>query len=478
VIADRYRLGDVLGRSLMSEVRRGQDMRLRRPVAIKLLRDNGDPRSVARFEREAQILARLHHPNIVVVFDTGVDAQERFIVMELIEGPTLRQVLDEGGRVGIERASEIAGALASALAFAHAHDIVHRDVKPSNVLLLSGGGVKLVDVGIARLLSAEALTLTMNALGTARYMSPEQARGEPLDGRSDVYSLGCVLFEMLAGRTPFDGTPVALSYAHTQTPAPRLRSVDPAVPPALDDLVSAMLEKDPADRPQTGDDVRRALASIAQTAAAETTKTSILESTQIGAAETVETPAVQTVPPGEAVRFPPAPPARPPTAERGSEGAKAWPAVIGAVAGVVAVIVLITLLTADSHAGRTTASARSQHPSASPAATQASPLETASPTIGHATPEAAASALLAAVDAGMEAGEITDHFGNDIRHGIDEVLREMDKEEDVDKALEKVDEIQSKLSEAIEKGEITSSRASTIDSALVELAAALEAEAD
>ena len=255
----------------MSEVRRGEDVLLRRPVAIKLLRDHVEPRSVARFEQEAQILARLQHPNVVIVFDTGVDGDDRFIVMELVEGPTLRELLDTQGRLPPERAGAIASELASALGFAHGQGVIHRDVKPSNVLLPPDGGVKLADMGIARLLSPEALTATLSVRGTARYISPEQARGDRVDGRADLYSLGCVLFEMLTGRTPFEGNLAALSYAHTHTPAPRVRSIDPAVPAAMDELVAALLQKDPADRPQTGDDMRTALdAAVTQAAATQT----------------------------------------------------------------------------------------------------------------------------------------------------------------------------------------------------------------
>jgi hypothetical protein len=266
LIGGRYRLGDVLGRSLMSEVRRGEDVLLRRPVAIKLLRDQGDPRSVARFQQEAQILARLQHPNVVTVFDTGVDGGDRFIVMELVDGPTLRALLDEEGRLAPERAAEIARCLALALGFAQGHHVVHRDVKPSNVLLPHGGGLKLADMGIARLLSPEALTATMNVRGTALYISPEQARGDRVDGRADLYSLGCVLFEMLTGRTPFVGPLATLSYAHMHTPAPRVRRIDPTVPAAMDELVAALLAKDPAHRPQTGDEVRTSLEAAARQA--------------------------------------------------------------------------------------------------------------------------------------------------------------------------------------------------------------------
>ena len=151
----------------MSEVRRGEDTLLERPIAVKLLLDYGDPRSVARFQQEAQILARLHHPNVISVFDTGVDGGDRFIVMELVEGPTLRELLDTEGPLAPERAGEIASRLASALGFAHGKAVIHRDVKPSNVLLPPDGGVKLADMGIARLLSPEALTATLSVRGTA-----------------------------------------------------------------------------------------------------------------------------------------------------------------------------------------------------------------------------------------------------------------------------------------------------------------------
>jgi serine/threonine-protein kinase len=470
LIGARYRLGEVLGRSLMSEVRRGEDVRLKRSVAIKLLRGDGDPRSIARFEQEAQILARLHHPNIVVVFDTGIDGHNRFIVMELVEGPSLRELLDNDGPLALERASEITSDVASALAFAHDRGIVHRDVKPSNVLLRDDGGVKLVDMGIARLLSQEALTLTLNVLGTARYMSPEQARGDRLDGRSDIYSLGCVLFEMLSGRTPFEGAPVALSYAHVNTPAPRVRSFNPAVPVSMDELVAAMLEKDPAHRPQTAEGLQSSLAAgMEQDAFAPT---AVMERLPM----TLTTPI-----------------ARPPAGGRRRAGPKAWPTVVIGVCGL-AMLVLIALLAGGGPDGRANASRRSPHPSSSPAMQQPSPVESsppASPQPPPASPqpspvetsspepqppslEEAAAVVLDTVGEGIETGEITGHFDHEIRHTIDEILRETDKGEDVDKSLEEIDELHEKVSAALEKGEITSAdRASAIDDALLRFADAL-----
>jgi eukaryotic-like serine/threonine-protein kinase len=439
----------------MSEVHRGEDVVLERPVAIKLLLDHGDPRSVARFEQEAQILARLQHPNVITVFDTGVDGGDRFIVMELVEGPTLRELLDAEGRLTPERAGEIASPLASALGFAHAKAVIHRDVKPSNVLLPPDGGVKLADMGIARLLSPEALTATLSVRGTAGYISPEQVRGDRVDARADLYSLGCVLFEMLAGRTPFEGNLAALSYAHTHTPAPRVRSINPDVPAAMDELVAAMLEKDPAKRPSTGEEVQKSLAAAMR-----------------------QDPVVPTEV-TERMQRPPSPLPRQPAGGRRRPGPKAWQAAAVAVSGL-AVLLFIALLASREPEGRTDASGPSLQLSSSPATQRPSPspspspVETSSPTPEQPSPQEAAAVVLDTVGVGIETGEITDHFDHDIRHTIDEILRDADKGEDVDRLLEKVNDLRAKVSEALEKGEITSAgRASAIDEALLTFAEAL-----
>jgi serine/threonine protein kinase len=436
----------------MSEVHRGEDVLLGRAVAIKLLLDSGDPRSVARFQQEAQILARLQHPNVITVFDSGVDGGDRFIVMELVEGPTLRELLDAEGRLTPERAGEIASRLASALGFAHGKAVIHRDVKPSNVLLPPDGGVKLADMGIARLLSPEALTATLSVRGTAAYISPEQVRGDRVDARADLYSLGCVLFEMLTGRTPFEGDLAALSYAHTHTPAPRVRSINPDVPAAMDELVAAMLEKDPDQRPPNGEEVQRSLAAAMSQDAFEPT-------------------AVM-----EPVQPPPSPMPRPPAGWRRRPRPKAWPIVI-AVSGL-ATLLVIALLASREPDGRTDASGPSRQLSSSPATQQPSPspspVETSSAAPEQPSPQEAAAIVLDTVSAGIETGEITDHFDHDIRHTIDEILRDAGKGEDVDGLLEKVDDLRRKVSEALEKGEITSAdRASAIDESLLKFAEAL-----
>jgi serine/threonine protein kinase len=426
----------------MSEIHRGDDVLLQRPVAIKLLREDGDPRSIARFRQEAQILARLHHPNVVTVFDTGVDGGEGFIVMELVEGPTLRELLDREGRLAPERAAEIASALASALGFAHGHGVIHRDMKPENVLFMPDGRVKLADMGIARLLSPEALTATLTLRGTPRYISPEQARGDPVDSRADLYSLGCVLFEMLTGRTPFEGNLAALSYAHVNTPAPRVRSIDPAVPAGMDELVAAMLEKDPADRPQTGNDVQTSLDAAMRHAAVTQTA------------------------PMEAVRS--APTRRLPVGDRVKPRRSVWPKVVIPL-GLLAFIVLIALLARMGSDGRTNAAQPSTPGGGSPSTEQLPPQETAG-----LSPQEAVGLVFETVSDGVEAGEVTDDISKDIRHEIDEILRDLDKDGDLEKLLDKLGELREKVSEALDKGEITSAaRASAIDDALVGFAEAL-----
>jgi serine/threonine protein kinase len=431
----------------MSEIRRGDDVLLQRPVAIKLLREDGDPRSIARFKQEAQILARLHHPNVVAVFDTGVDGGEGFIVMELVEGPTLRELLDREGRLPPERAAEIASALASALGFAHEHGVIHRDLKPANVLFMPDGRVKLADMGIARLLSPEALTATLTLRGTPRYVSPEQARGDQVDSRADLYSLGCVLFEMLTGRTPFEGNLAALSYAHVHTPAPRVRSIDRAVPAGMDELVAAMLEKDPADRPQTADDVRTSLdAAMRHFAVTQTAQ-------------------MEAAPPDPTRRLPVGD-LRPRPSVRPRRSVWAWVVI---PLGLLALIGVIALLARTGSDDRTNAAQPSTPAAGSPTTEQSPPEEPAG-----LSPEEAGGLVFQTVSDGVQAGEITDHASRDIGHEMDEILRELDKDGDVEKVVEKLGELRQKVSEAFEKGEITSAaRASAIDDALLGFAEAV-----
>ncbi|MEV7597991.1 protein kinase [Kitasatospora sp. NPDC089797] len=260
----RYELVEILGVGGMATVWRGLDRVLGRQVAVKVL--NGgladDPRFAERFSREAQHAAMLVHPRIVMVFDSGVDQGTPFIVMELVHGRSLAAVLAQQPQLPVERAVGIAAAVCEALAVAHAAELVHRDIKPGNIMITDDGGVKVVDFGIARAGSSNNLTQTASVLGTAAYLSPEQATASALDGRTDLYAVGCVLTEMLTGETPFTAeTPVAIAFKHVseQPLPPSVRR--PGLPPALDAVVLRLLAKNPAHRPADATAARAELLS-------------------------------------------------------------------------------------------------------------------------------------------------------------------------------------------------------------------------
>ena len=278
-LGDRYQVGELLGRGGMAEVHEGRDLRLGRRVAIKILKPElaRDPSFLARFRREAQSAAALNHPNVVAVYDTGEDTLGEgpsatvvpFIVMELVEGITLKELLHSGNKLVPERALEITTGILAALDYSHRHGIIHRDIKPGNVMLTTTGTVKVMDFGIARATAdaGHTGTSTSTVLGTAAYLSPEQAQGRPVDARSDLYSTGVVLFELLTRRTPFVGdAPVAIAFAHVNEDPPAPSSIDPTVPVALDPLVLRALAKDPAQRYQSAvefrADVERAIAGV------------------------------------------------------------------------------------------------------------------------------------------------------------------------------------------------------------------------
>ncbi|SDQ22778.1 Stk1 family PASTA domain-containing Ser/Thr kinase [Quadrisphaera sp. DSM 44207] len=264
MLGNRYEVGHVLGRGGMAEVHLGRDTRLGRRVAIKMLRADlaRDPVFQARFRREAQSAAGLNHPSIVAVYDTGQDVfvesggaevQLPYIVMEHLEGRTVRDLLVEsgGGGIGTERAVDITAGVLTALDYSHRRGIVHRDIKPANVMITPTGDVKVMDFGIARAVADTSATMTQTSavIGTAQYLSPEQARGETVDARTDLYSTGCLLYELLTGRPPFVGeSPVSVAYQHVRE-VPRPPSAhNPAVDEALDRVVLKALAKDREDR--------------------------------------------------------------------------------------------------------------------------------------------------------------------------------------------------------------------------------------
>src|SRR5690625_825157 len=258
LLAGRYEVGELIGRGGMAEVHVGRDVRLGRTVAIKILREDlaRDPSFQTRFRREAQSSAALNHPSIVAVYDTGEDVSTSangsavnvpFIVMEYVEGHTVRDILRQGNPVPIDEAIEITIGVLSALEYSHQAGIVHRDIKPGNVMITPQGAVKVMDFGIARALadSAATMTQTQAVIGTAQYLSPEQARGEQVDTRSDLYSTGCLLFELLTGQPPCQGdSPVAVAYQHVREQPQRPSAIAGDIPDALDRITLMALAKD------------------------------------------------------------------------------------------------------------------------------------------------------------------------------------------------------------------------------------------
>ncbi|MEW6969539.1 Stk1 family PASTA domain-containing Ser/Thr kinase [Trueperella pyogenes] len=270
ILGDRYEVGDLIGRGGMAQVHLGYDTRLSRTVAVKVLRTDHaqDPTFIARFRREAQSAAALNHPSIVAVYDTGEETVTSeagrtlslpYIVMEYVKGRTVSQLLSNGDALPIEEAVQIVVGILSALEYSHREGIVHRDIKPGNIMLTPDGKVKVMDFGIARAIadSSATMTQTNSVVGTAQYLSPEQARGEVVDARSDLYSTGCVLFELLTGQPPFRGdSAVAVAYQHVSQLPPAPTSIAPDIPEALDRVVTKSLAKRREDRYQSAAQMR------------------------------------------------------------------------------------------------------------------------------------------------------------------------------------------------------------------------------
>jgi eukaryotic-like serine/threonine-protein kinase len=499
VLADRYELGPVLGQGGMARVHQGLDRQLGRRVAIKVLAPpfDRDGEFVERFQREARAAAGLSHPNIVAVFDSGSDDGTHFIVTELVEGETLADRLGRDGPMPPAEAVAVSVDIARALSAAHARGLIHRDIKPGNVMLLPDGRVKVVDFGIARAAGSDTLTHTGVVLGSTAYLSPEQAGGQPVDERADLYSLGCVLYEMLTGQVPFSAeTPIATMYRHVNEDAAPPSTIAP-VERELEDVVLRCLEKDPKRRFASAAELEAALLAVPLARGGDTMRleTVVAAETQpvapIDAAETQPVGRVGAAAAGGAIaagaagavaaddaKTEPvaavaadggglrsrqtapshAPPRRFPRVRR------PWLIAAGVVALLVALAWVLVATASDPLPTR--AAARE---AAREAARNALPPET-SPTFADAW-----SGLIAAIGSAQATEDISDHAAEELLKDADELLGAY-REGDTDKLEESLNKLEEELAKAVEEEEISPAAADGVDSAIIDLGAALQSE--
>jgi serine/threonine-protein kinase len=351
LLSERYELGDTLGYGGMSEVHKGRDVRLSRDVAVKVLRADlaRDPQFQLRFRREAQNAAALNHPAIVAVYDTGEVESEfgplPYIVMEFVDGQTLREIVKGTGPLSQQRVIEVMADVCAALDFSHRHGIIHRDVKPANIMITKSGAVKVMDFGIARALAdGQNMTQTAAVIGTAQYLSPEQARGEAVDARSDVYAAGCVLFELLTGEPPFSGdSPVAVAYQHVREDVRSPSTVNTEVPHELDAIVLKAMSKNPANRYQSSSEMRSDLVRVlrgqrplAPAVMTEEERTALLHGGMGGATGTGATRRISTT---QANRH-----AAPPSWETDDPNRRSTGKMIGIAVGVLALVAVVAFV--------------------------------------------------------------------------------------------------------------------------------------
>ena len=479
-LGSRYRLDRRIGSGGMADVYAGTDLVLERRVAVKRLSPAlvGDAVALRRFQREARALASTHDPNVVAVFDVGEDHDGPYLVMELVEGRTLRAVLDREGRLEPDRALRIAAAVAQGLAAVHRHGVIHRDVKPSNVFVTDDEQVKIGDFGIARIAEGSAVTRTGEVLGSAAYIAPEQLTGGKVGPAADLYGLGCILFEMLAGRPPFEGEdPVSLTYKHVHENAPRVDAIRADVPLLVARLVERLLEKDPDDRPKSADDARRLLVEAADGLAEHGpggSRTEPLDpSTYVTVANTERLEPRLTAPlpppiPGPTVPLPPpvldptvpltstapgpsAPPPEPGSGDAKPRGALPWlPWALGGAA-VLLVIVLLAAFLIGGHRGaaphQTSAGQRSPSISDSASASASVAL----------TPESAGAALVDLSNRLVAAGEIGQDIASSVQDTVDQVLRGAGGGGGHQQQM--LDRLSEKIDKGLEKGHVASADA-------------------
>lgn len=256
ILDQRYELEELIGGGGMADVYKAKDCLLNRPVAVKILHEEfkQDKEFIDKFQREAQAAARLSHPNIVNIYDVGVADGDHYIVMEYVPGRTLKDRIRQERHLSVSESLRVAREIAEALAHAHANNLVHCDIKPHNILMMADGHAKVADFGIARAVTESTMTYSGNVIGSVHYFSPEQAKGTMITPKSDVYSLGVVLYEMLTGKLPFTGdNPVSIAVKHLQEEPVPVRQLDPAIPPVVEAIVSKAMSKDPAMRPTSAE---------------------------------------------------------------------------------------------------------------------------------------------------------------------------------------------------------------------------------
>ena len=478
-LAGRYVLESPIGRGGMGEVWRATDAVLGREVAVKTidLRALHDESGAARFEREARATAGLSHPGVVTVHDSGVEDDTAYIVMELLPGPTLADRISDGP-VPVDEVVEVGRQVASALDAAHARGLVHRDIKPANIAYAADGRVRVLDFGIAQLAESagsQALTATHTVMGTAEYLSPEQALGGRVDGRADLYALGCVLYALLAGRAPFRGSsPVATMMMHANDPVPDVRDLRPDTPDWLADVVHGLLAKDPDDRPAGAATVAAALSAGEPLGGATTTV--------LPAAGAATTQRLDDVPPPV-----PLPVSPPPVAERRDRNALTW--VLAAVAVAALALLAWSVLRED---GEQTATTPTPTPSSSapPETTQAppptteAPTPTPTPTTQEPTPtptsdpaEPVAGALSAFSDevGALQRDELLDQ---DTAKTLDDIVRDIEKalrEDEPDTVAAETDKLVEEYGKAVAEGTVTPEAAQRLDPLLQDVTDAVDA---
>lgn len=463
-LGDRYELGRLLGQGGMARVYLGTDRILDRPVAVKVLAEpyDRDRGYVQRFQREARAAARLSHPNIVQVFDSGSDDRTHFIVMELVEGRTLSDRLHEEGPMAPNEVIRIGGDVARALAAAHDRGVIHRDVKPGNVMLTKDGRVKVVDFGIAHASGAEAITRSGLVMGSASCLSPEQAQGASGDQRSDIYALGCVLYHMLTGRPPYVADePMATLYQHVNEPLTPPSSIRP-VPPELERVILRCLEKDPSRRFDSAGQLLGALSS-SMDASAPTNATEPMP--LLPAAFEPTQPVARPI---GASGFPastsPTRPIRP--MHRAKRPSRRW--TWGVVASVVAAVLVLAGVLAllpdpaeiDTRGGRLDAGGPAGAPSVAPSDEPQSVADAYEALRGH---------ILAA----ERSGAIDDDLAEDLLGDADEVFAAWEAG-DAGTVQDLVADLTDDLAAAAEDGEVTGDAAPSIGASLSDLISAIE----